>query len=158
MTRLLVLLVLTFGSCALSRAQSYAELRAHLVSEEGYRHKQYMVRGIPHIGIGHRVYQSTGPLTRYQIEALFERDLKIACDAAYHGVKRFGFHPKQVRILLVAMAFSVGSTGFTEFARFRAAIDRYDYRDAANELRQSAWSRQLPARSDRYQAILLSIP
>lgn len=157
MIRLLIILCLVLGLAARSGAQTYDELRTHIVAAEGYRVKQYMVRGIPHIGIGHRVYRPTGSLTRYQVEALFAKDLKVACAAAYLETAHFSSHPKQVRIMLCALAFSVGPTGYHDFTRFRAAIDRYDYRAAAYELRQSAWSRQLPNRAARYDLILLSV-
>ncbi len=156
MSRILYILCLVLGLAGPCAAQSYGELRAHILSEEGYRSRQYMVRGVPHIGIGHRVYHPTSPLTRYQIEALFSQDLKVACDAAYVDTAHFSSHPKQVRIMLCALAFSVGPTGYHAFTRFRAAIDAYDYRAAARELRASLWAHQLPDRAARYDAILLA--
>lgn len=155
MSRSSLILCLVLSAVA-AHAQSYAELRAHIVSEEGYRSRQYLVRGRPHIGIGHLVTKPTGPLTHYQIEALFASDLRVACLVAYENTAHFSRHPKSVRILLVSLAFTVGPSGFRDFRRFRSAIDAYDYRGAARELRMSLWAQQLPERAARYDAILLS--
>ncbi len=154
MSRLLVILCLFLAPCAY--AQSYAELRAHVISEEGYRFKPYLLRGQWHVGVGHKLSAPGRPLVRYEIEHLLAKDLKVAGDAAYSHVKHFSRHPKPVRIMLVGLAYTVGPTGFRQFVLFRAAIDAYDYRLAAYELGASDWARQLPSRATRYQDILLS--
>ncbi len=58
--------------------------------------------------------------------------------------------------MLVAFCFNVGSTGLREFHTFRAALERYDYDEAARQLRKSLWSKQLPDRADEYVAILIA--
>lgn len=156
MSRFLIILCLILGLAAPCTAQSYAEIRAHVVSEEGYRFSPYLLRGQWHVGAGHLISRPGRPLTRYEIEYLLERDIKIAGDVAYRGVKHFSRHPKPVRIMLVGLALNLGPTGFNDFTRFRAAIDTYDYRAAAYELRASQWALQLPTRAARYDAILLS--
>jgi GH24 family phage-related lysozyme (muramidase) len=148
---LILLLVLAVAG----HGQSYAELRSHLVAEEGYRLTPYTLRGVVHTGIGHRIYgRVKARYTPNEIERLFAKDLQMACDAAYSGVRTFSRHPKDVRIMLVSLAYSTGPTGFHRFREFRRAIDRFDYRTAQTELRMSNWANQLPARSDRYVLIL----
>ncbi len=153
MSRFLILCLLLLTT---ARAQSYAEIRTHILSEEGYSAKPYLLRGQWHIGLGHRLARPSGPLTHRQTEALFAKDLKVACDAAYSDIKTFSRQPKQVRIMLCALSYNLGPSGFHDFYLFRAAIDRFDYRAAARELRISLWSSQLPSRAIRYQDILLS--
>ncbi len=144
--------------CVSASAQTYSELRAHIIIEEGYSPIPYLLRGVPHIGLGHRIY-GAGPkrLTNAQIEVLFAADLKTACEIAYRETEHFSRHPKPVRVLLCALAYNLGESGYHEFYRFRAAIDRGDYPAAARELQASKWSTQLPNRAARYIATLNSI-
>jgi lysozyme len=140
---------------AVGHGQTYSEIRAHIVQEEGYRLEPYRLRGVLHVGLGHRIYgKAKSRYTHGDVERLFARDLKTACDAAYSGVKTFSRHPKDVRIMLVSLAYNLGPTGFHRFREFRQAIDRFDYRAAQTELRMSSWANQLPSRADRYVLIL----
>lgn len=151
-----LLIIICFLCAALSaRGQTYNELRVHLLAEEGYSATPYLLRGVYHIGLGHRIVGNVPrKLTSRQIERLFAADLKIACDTAYQSTRQFSSHPKQVRIILISLSYNVGSQGYRDFVRFRAAIDRFDYKAAARELDDSLWSTQVPNRAARYINIL----
>lgn len=156
MLRFLIALCLLAAALP-GRAQSYTELRVHIVVEEGYSLKPYVLRGVYHVGIGHRVYGVPRTLTKREVEHLFAADLKKAGDTVYVSTLRFSRHPKVVRVMLVSLAFNVGTAGYLDFTRFRAAIDARDYRTAARELQASNWARQLPNRAARYIAALNSL-
>lgn len=157
MPRLLIVLCLVLAATAVkSYGQSYQELRAHIVAEEGYRRDPYLVLGQWHIGVGHLTSSRSRRLTDDEVEALFAADLRFACSAAYRLTPGFAAHPKAVRIILVALCMNLGETGYGGFIVFRQAIDSHDYLAAARALDDSLWSRQLPARSARYQMTLIA--
>lgn len=152
MRLLLFLLPLTLA------AQTPREFRDFLVQHEGISHVRYRdSRGIPHIGIGHRIYphENLGPrISRAQIDALFSRDLNAARHAALTHISSFATHPKEIRLLIVGLAFNVGPTGLSRFTQFIAALNHHDYLKAAQELENSRWARQVPGRARDYLAIL----
>lgn len=148
-------ILLFFALPVLSFGQTYQELRNHLIQEEGYTLKPYSLRGRLHVGIGHRIIGiPKKSYTRNEVENFFERDLHAACRAAYSNIKNFSQHPKEIRVMMCALAYNVGPSGFANFVSFRKHIERFDYGSAANELNASLWSKQLPNRSYRYVNIL----
>lgn len=137
-------------------AQTDDQMRRHIVAEEGYRLEPYLVRGIPHVGLGHRVWGRPRIITPSEAETLFATDLAVARRAARGAIKSFDLQPLDVRVMLVALAYNLGPRGFTRFVDFRAHIDQFDYWRAASDLRKSLWASQLPSRANRYIGILAS--
>lgn len=136
------------------RGQTLDDLRVHLVAVEGYSSTPYRDnRGILHIGIGHRI--QPGELLYVKmpsdvIERTFRRDVEIARRAARTHIISFDSQPYSVRVLLISLSYNVGASGLSSFVRFRAAIDRRDYRAAAHHLMDSRWATQLPSRAALY--------
>lgn len=135
-------------------AQTYWDYRAHLIVEEGYRSSIYQdTRGNPSIGIGHKVLNTERfdtPISRAEIDRLFMADLSRAMCGARAAIPSFDIQPKEVKIVLVSMAFNMGNAGLMKFVKFRAAIEEMDYARAAHELRNSLYYRQLPKRVGRH--------
>lgn len=150
----MIRLILPFLLVASAYAQTDGEMRQHLIKEEGYRLRPYLVRGIPHVGIGHRVHGTPHSISPSEAESLFIRDLSKARHAARTACVTFDNQPHDVKIILIGLAYNLGSTGLYRFTAFRSAVDNFDYWTAALELRKSLWRYQLPARCSRYAAIL----
>lgn len=53
------------------------------------------------------------------------------------------------QMVLVSMAYQMGTGGLARFPKFLAAVQRGDYAKAANEMRDSLWAKQTPARCER---------
>lgn len=138
-------------------AQSFDDYRAFLIQHEGVRHTVYRdSRGIPHIGIGHRIQpgESFTRLSTEQINHIFTRDLAVAHTTANRYVSSFSSHPHGVKLVIVGLAFNVGSTGFARFKRFISSIESGNYLSAAAALRDSKWANQVPNRMKDYTLIL----
>lgn len=139
-------------------AQTPSEFREFIVQHEGVSHVRYRdSRGIPHIGIGHRIYphENFGSrISSAQVDQLFTRDLNTARHAALTHVSSFTTHPKEIRLLIVGLAFNIGDTGLSHFTRFISALNRHDYLSAARELENSRWARQVPGRARDYVNLL----
>lgn len=153
MTRILLILLLLVTTGA---AQSYREFRTALVAHEGYSLKPYMVYGKWHIGVGHRIDVSERwfEWTPERVEAAFALDLSAAYHAALTEIPSYPDQPRAVRILLVELAFQCGRSGLRDFIRFRNAIDRRAYLEAARALRDSKLARQTPMRVADYTKTL----
>lgn len=148
---------LVYLACAcVAFGQSEAEYREALIKHEGYSLRPYRVLGRLHIGIGHLLPESQRHTiwTAEQVEAAFRRDLNQACVAALAEIPSFPEHSREVRILLVELAFQCGRQGLHDFTSFRRAIGRFDYVEAARELRLSRMATQTPARVDAHCATL----
>jgi lysozyme len=148
---LLFLLASSFVS-----AQSYEEYKAHFVFEEGKRNYAYADAGGKSIGIGHFIqpHEDIDYLNDEQIDAYFRVDLRNAINNAKSLIPNFDKHDKEVKIILVSMAFNLGYNGFYKFLKFRKAINNMDYDLAIVELSNSKWAKQVPNRAKRAISVL----
>lgn len=69
-------------------------------------------------------------------------------------VKTYNNQPKEVQLILVDMTYNLGVTGFSKFIKFRKAIEIYNYKQAAQELINSTWYKQVGRRSKHHVKIL----
>ena len=58
--------------------------------------------------------------------------------------------------VLIDMVFNLGWAGFAKFARLRMALGRRDWDAASNEMRDSAWFKQVGNRSQRLCVMMRS--
>jgi lysozyme len=133
-------------------------------------------KGIPTIGIGfnlHRedaksritslgldyksVLDGSVSLTDRQIEKLFEYDFIIAVGAAGNFLPTFQQQPREIKIVLVDMAYNLGGEGLGRFLRFRQALLEQDYKKAANEMVNSKWYYQVGDRSKELVSMVRSV-
>lgn len=59
------------------------------------------------------------------------------------------------QLVLASMCFQLGIGGVMKFPKFLAALQRGDYADAANEMRESLWAKQTPARCERLARMMV---
>ena len=121
-------------------------LLQQLERHEGFRSKPYQDSvGVLTIGIGTNIEQG---ITRPEAYAL----LRIRLDAIKGELFRAYPHAQvmqQVRLdVLTNMAYNMGVPRLMTFKKMFAAIDRKDYADAAREMLDSKWSRQVGKRSE----------
>jgi len=93
------------------------------------------------------VYSGQFTLTDTHVSALFKVDLQDAIESAETLVKNFGTLPDAIQAVIVDMIFNLGAAGFAKFKNTIAAFERKDYLDAANEMQNSQWARQVPNRA-----------
>lgn len=145
--RLLPLLfVLLSLPCA---AQTQADYDTFIRQAEGFRWQPYRDGTGYSVGYAHRIPK--GQLARFanlsgsHLDELYQVDLATAYGAAISEVTDWGSHPREVRVLIVALAFNLGATGLHDFTNFIAAINARDYLKASRELCDSRWARQVSA-------------
>lgn len=128
-------------------AISSHEYREFLVRWEGYKDVPYRdSMGNWTAGIGHLLKPSDKFAQRYddrQIDDWFYADLSVAKIGAESIFGDFESHPKNVKLVLISLSFNLGETKLRKFPKFVAAINRKDYSNAARELRDSKWYKQV---------------
>ena len=150
-----LLLAFFYFSCD---AQTYSDYYHFIKSSEGYKLNPYKdSKGNWTVGIGHYIKPGEFIKTKYthsEIIELFDKDLSIAQKDARKLFRTFDNQPKDVKLVLVSLSFNLGYNRLSKFVRFRAAIDKRDYKTAANELKDSLWYKQIGLRGKKYYNII----
>lgn len=139
--------------CARAELVTTSESLAYLRVWEGVSTTPYRDNGGYSVGVGHWLGRTKPAKTRYtQVEILnlFYRDLAIALEACQKGVKGFADLPKDVQLVTLGLAWSVGPSGFQRFTNFRRALSRRAYNAASIELADSKWWGQVEAARARH--------
>ena len=114
-------------------------LRDRIKRHEGFRGKPYEdTKGIVTIGYGRNL--ESNPLTEAEADLLFENDLRRARTSA----GRFAFYDALSytrQDVLTEMCFQMGYKGVMGFRKFRVAAMEQRWKDAHDEMLDSAWHR-----------------
>lgn len=143
------------------------DLREQLIQDEGIVYAIYKDhRGFKTFGIGHLVkradeeyeWEVGTPVPEDRVWSAFDEDLDIAindCLALYS--EQFETWPAEVQEILVNMVFNLGRTGLSRFIMFKSALEKNDWRLAAQYGRDSLWYRQVTNRAERLMSRLEQI-
>lgn len=138
---------------------------ALLTKHEGRRKHMYLdTLNIPSIGIGFnlkrggarqalasvgadydKVLAGTQDFTDAQIDALFNKDLDGAIVSSRRQVPNFDSLAFNARLVVVDMMF-MGEGAFAGFKKMIAALKKFDYNTAADEMKDSKWYTQVKNR------------
>lgn len=89
-------------------------------------------------------------LTDGQIRDLFDDDMAEAVQCARSWLSAVWSELGTTRQSAMAdMAFNLGCSRFKQFRKMKAALERQDYNQAAYEMQDSRWCRQVKSRCDR---------
>jgi lysozyme len=144
----------------------FDELFSIIAYHEGFQNKVYKDRkGNKTIGIGFNLDRPGADntiksllginyndllrgrkLNDKQILILFRYDLEQAIHTAKGFINNFDNLPKQVKIVIIDMAYNLGSGGLAEFKKMKIALERNDYRNMAKEMKNSSWFAQVGKR------------
>lgn len=158
---LLAIAILLFSGCD-SEKYYYNLYKKELVKHEGYRNNVYRDRlGNLTVGIGHLIINDISVkegdyYSDFEVERLFQQDLKVALQIAREYVLEFDQKPEPIQIVLVGLAFNLGETRFGKFKKFIEAVNNRDYVTASKEIRNSKYYRQVPTRAEYYIQLLLN--
>jgi len=136
-----------------------AKLRGMLIRHEGMRLKPYRCpAGKLTIGVG-RNLEDVG-ITEEEAMYLLENDIKRAEQVAVqccanHGVL-FETLPDDAQLVLVNMAFNLGYK-LNGFKKMFYALSLGDYEEAAKEMLDSRWARQVGKRAEELAEIMRSL-
>lgn len=123
-------------------------LRRMLIVHEGLWLKPYRCpAGYLTIGVG-RNLEARG-ISREEAMVLLESDIAEAEAAARGFFPAFDRLEEPRQAVLVDMAFNLGAVRLGGFWRFRAALERGDFEQAAREMLDSKWAKQVGPRARR---------
>lgn len=131
------------------------QLRTLMIEGEGYSTHIYRdTKGNESVGIGHLCANGFSPAV---IEAIYNEDWLKHYN---YLLKSFPFFDALVvndpprALALVSMSFNLGDGHFGGFTGVIKAMAARDYKKAADEMRNSLWSHQVPARVKRLSDII----
>lgn len=122
---------------------------ASLQRHEGLRLTRYRDHlGNPTIGWGHLIQpgENLTRITREQADEIFRNDAQGAWDTANNILSETNA-PVAVQGIVAEMTFQMGEQGVRGFQNMIQAIRDQDYNRAADEMLDSLWARQTPARA-----------
>ena len=142
---------------------NFARLEEQICRDEGYRASPYLdTVEVPTIGygttriLGRPVSMNDPPLPEPIARHLLRADLYLACMDAQDLFETFGELNAVRREVLVNMAYNVGKTRLSRFENLIEAVDNLDYEEAALQMEQSRWFRQVKQRGIRLRDAMLT--
>ena len=129
-------------------------LLQELRRDEGVRYVPYLDSvGIKTVGVGHNLeahpLDLTYPLTDEQVDQILADDLVRVFSGLDRKVGWWRNLSCARQRVLANMAFNLGVDGLLEFKRMILAVDRGHYDQAAREMLNSKWARQVFNRAIR---------
>ena len=123
-------------------------LLKRLKIDEGERLKPYMDSvGKMSIGVGRNL--TDRGIRRDEMELMFANDVKEAKAELLKSYYWAGFLDEPRQEVLINMSFNMGLPTLSKFTRTLQAIKNGRYSDAADEMLDSKWARQVGKRAER---------
>ena len=142
------------------------QLRKELELDEGCKHETYLCsQNVVTGGIGHMItewddekYAEVGvEISDEQVKAWFDKDIETVlsdCELLYDD---FDHLPEEAQLIIANMMFNLGYPRLKKFVKMKAAIDQRAWNEAANQVIDSNYYRQLPNRAGRLVKRLRSL-
>ena len=133
-------------------------LREELEIDEGVKYEVYKDHlGYPTFGIGHLITAndqehgwSVGTeVDEYRVKEAFEDDVQIVLSDCEKLYVQFEHLPEEGQLIIANMMFNMGRTRLSKFKGMKRGVDNRDWNDAADEMVDSAWHRQVTNRAER---------
>ena len=134
------------------------QFREELKRDEGVKNEVYLDHlGLPTCGIGHLITEwdteynaEVGtPVAEERVNELFEKDLATTIDECKLIYNDFDVLPVKVQHIVANMMFNMGRPRLSRFHKMKKAVDNRDWFEAAYEMTDSKWSKQVPERAMR---------
>ena len=134
------------------------QFREELKQDEGVKNEVYLDHlGLPTCGIGHLITEwdteynaEVGtPVSEERVNELFEKDLATTIDECRLIYNDFDVLPVKVQHIVANMMFNMGRPRLSRFHKMKKAVDNRDWFEAAYEMTDSKWSKQVPNRAMR---------
>jgi lysozyme len=134
------------------------QLREELVADEGCIYVVYLDHlGLKTVGIGHLCRESDpefnmevgDPVSEERVAELFAEDISWTISDCHKLLPGFNDLPETVQLIVANMTYNMGLNRMGKFVKFLAAVEAGDMNEAADEMYDSRWRRQVPERSGR---------
>lgn len=129
-------------------------LQKRILKHEGYREFPYLdTTGNFTVGIGHKIAidqvkdYNTG-ITLANAITLLESDIQLATGECSGMIPCFSALDAIRQGILIEMCFQLGLSGLLAFKKMLAALESGRFDDAAQEMLDSEWHSQTPARCE----------
>lgn len=134
------------------------QLRKELAEDEGCVYEIYLDHlGYPTFGIGHLIRASDPengqpvgtPVSEDRVKQAFEADIETVLEDCTRLYDNFYLLPKEVQLIIANMMFNLGYPRLSKFKGMKAGVDAERWSDAADEMVDSQWYRQVTNRAER---------
>ena len=134
------------------------KLREEITYDEGVKYEVYLDHlGLPTFGIGHLVLESDPehgeevgtPVSEERVIEAFEKDVEIVVDDCKVLYPDFDDLPEEAQRVIANMMFNMGRPRLSRFHKMKKAVDNRDWYEAAYEMTDSKWAKQVPNRAMR---------
>ena len=143
------------------------KLKKQLIIDEGCKLEVYLDHlGYPTVGIGHLLINKDPELLQWQLgkknnpnysmkitearcQEFFLADITNVIKDCKTLFPSFDSYAEEIKQIIANMMFNLGLTRLSKFKKFVAAIASLNYKEAAKQMADSAWSKQVPNRAKR---------
>ena len=131
-------------------------LKEQLIIDKGFELFPYRcTAGKLTIGVGRNI-QDVG-ISKEEAEHLLENDIMKSIIDLKKIFENFENLPENVQYVLTNMRFQLGAGTFRKFKNFIKAIKAESFNEAARQMIDSRWYRQVPNRANRLISIMKNI-
>ena len=134
------------------------KLREQLKIDEGCVYEIYNDHlGYPTFGIGHLVIESDPengeeigtPVSESRVIEAFEQDVQTVLSDCAILYPDFDELPEEVQQIVANMMFNLGRPRLSAFKGMKRGVDSQNWQEAADQMVDSRWYRQVGARAER---------
>ena len=134
------------------------QLREELKEDEGCKYEIYLDHlGLPTHGIGHLItewdeeYEKPvgTPVSEERVNNCFQTDVHGTVEECKKLFDNFDDLPEEVQLILCNMMFNMGRPRLSKFKNMNAAIAEEDWLEAATQMEDSRWHKQVTNRANR---------
>jgi len=136
----------------------YTQLIDELKADEGVKNEIYLDHlGLPTCGVGHLIRESDPEyglevgthIDDERVNELFNQDIETTLIECGHLYPNFDNLPDEAQKIIANMMFNMGRPRLSRFHKMKKAVDSSDWIEAANQMLDSKWARQVPNRANR---------
>ena len=140
------------------------QLQDQLKIDEGVKYEIYNDHlGYPTFGIGHLITENDPehgkplgtPISEERVNEVFNHDVELFISETKSVFPGLENKPEKIQLVLINMCFNLGAPRLSKFKKFIAAIDQEEWVEAAMEMMDSKWARQVGPRAERLKQIVL---
>ena len=133
-------------------------LREELEIDEGCKYEIYLDHlGYPTFGIGHLITENDpeygwevgASIDTVRVHEAFESDIEGVLSDCSKLYSDFGDLPEEAQRVIANMMFNMGLTRLSKFKGMKRGVDSRNWNQAADEMVDSRWYRQVTNRADR---------
>ena len=134
------------------------QLKQELIKDEGCKYTLYNDHlGYKTFGVGHLVTKHDEeyemeigtPVSEQRVNDCFLDDIEKVIDDCTILYDNFYDLQEEVQLIIANMMFNLGRPRLTNFVRMRKAINDGDYKEAAIQMQDSRWYKQVTNRAER---------